>query len=152
MSVFSDFQRLWVSVESRHFTVLIGINADACSISSQQEKFPDSDLSAAWIEDVKLSLARHREKIVELTKELEQETLYVEYLERLLGEVEKYRDSGSDPALLFDAATPTITPSPRLSLNEKNGPADYKGTDEVRRRSDRFRTVIRRRTLCKLVH
>lgn len=74
-----------------------------------------------------------------MTKELEQETLYVEYLERLLGEVEKYRDSGSDPALLFDAATPTINPSPnRLSMNEKNGPAaiDNKEADDaVRRRN-----------------
>lgn len=103
----------------------------------QQEKFPESDLSAAWIEDVKLSLTRHREKIVDLTKELEQETLYVEYLERLLSEVEKYRDSGSDPALLFDAATPTINPSPnRLSVNEKNGPTtDNKEADEVRRKT-----------------
>lgn len=107
----------------------------------QQEKFPESDLSAAWIEDVKLSLERHRDKIVDLTKELEQETLYVEYLERLLGEVEKYRDSGSDPALLFDAATPTINPPPpppsRLSQgSEKNGPvADNKESDAVRRSS-----------------
>lgn len=103
-------------------------------VTLQQEKFPDSDLSAAWIEDVKLSLARHREKIVELSKELEQETLYVEYLERLLGEVEKYRDSGPETALIFDAATPTINPSPnRLSANEKNGPTDNKDPDEVRR-------------------
>lgn len=82
-----------------------------------------------------MSLARHREKIVDLTKELEQETLYVEYLERLLGEVERYRDSGgTDPALLFDAATPTINPLPnRLSMNEKNGPTDNKDADEVRR-------------------
>lgn len=104
------------------------------SFPQQQEKFPDSDLSAAWIEDVKLSLARHREKIVDLTKELEQETLYVEYLERLLGEVERYRDSGSGTALIFDAATPTINLVPnRVSVNEKNNTADNKDADEVRR-------------------
>lgn len=104
----------------------------------QQEKFPDSDLSAAWIEDVKLSLARHREKIVELSKELEQETLYVEYLERLLGEVEKYRDSGPETALIFDAATPTInSPLNRLSVSEKIATTDNKDTDEVRRSSRR---------------
>lgn len=97
MSVFSDFQRLW------------------------QQKFPDSDLSAAWIEDVKLSLTRHKEKIAELTKELEQEQLYVEYLERLLDEVEKYRENGTDPAQLFDAASPPTTASNRVSINEKNG-------------------------------
>lgn len=116
----------------------------------QQEKFPDSDLSAAWIEDVKLSLARHREKIVELSKELQQETLYVEYLERLLGEVERYRDSGSDPAMLFDAATPTIGSPNRISVNEKSGPAaaDNKDTDEVRRRRSPLR--LRRRRDLKL--
>lgn len=104
MSVFSDFQRLW------------------------QQKFPDSDLSSAWIEDVNLSLTRHKEKIAELSKELEQEQLYVEYLERLLNEVEKYRESGgNDPAQIFDAATPTS----RLSMNEKNGmTVDNKDTEE----------------------
>lgn len=105
----------------------------------QQEKFPDSDLSSAWIEDVKLSLTRHKEKIVDLTKELEQETLYVEYLERLLDEVEKYRDTGSNPALIFDAATPTnLNTSNRISMNEKNGlTTDNKDTEEqqVRRRN-----------------
>jgi active breakpoint cluster region-related protein len=94
MSVFSDFQRLW------------------------QQKFPDSDLSSAWIEDVKLSLTRHKEKIAELSKELEQEQLYVEYLERLLNEVEKYRESGSDPSQLFDSNSPPTTN--RLSMTEKN--------------------------------
>ena len=116
------------------------------SLTFQQEKFPDSDLSAAWIEDVKLSLTRHREKIVELTKELEQETLYVEYLERLLGEVERYRDSGSNPSQLVDAATPTITLSNnRISVNEKNGPADNKDTDEVRRISWRLQVIRRKK-------
>lgn len=85
-----------------------------------------------------MSLARHREKIVELSKELEQETLYVEYLERLLGEVEKYRDSGPETALIFDAATPTInSPLNRLSVSEKIGTTDNKDTDEVRRSSRR---------------
>lgn len=111
MSVFSDFQRLW------------------------QQKFPDSDLSSAWIEDVNLSLTRHKEKIAELSKELEQEQLYVEYLERLLNEVEKYRESGgNDPAQIFDAATPSINSSSnRTSVNEKNGVTDNKDTEEQQR-------------------
>lgn len=120
MSVFSDFQTLW------------------------QQKFPDSDLSSAtrpWIEDVKLSLTRHKEKIAELTKELEQEQLYVEYLERLLDEVEKYRENGTDPAQLFDSASPP-TASNRVSMNEKNGvttdnkeespPHEYQQQQEVK--------------------
>lgn len=81
MSVFNDFQRLWM------------------------ERFPQSSLSDAWEQDVRASLERHKLKIAELTKELEQETLYVEYLERLLSDVEKYRESGGDPTTLFEAAT-----------------------------------------------
>jgi hypothetical protein len=77
---------------------------------------------------------------VELTKELEQETLYVEYLERLLNEVEKYRDNGSDPALLFDAATPTIAAPPnRLSTSEKNGLTDNKDTEEQQQQQQQVR-------------
>ncbi|XP_022219144.2 active breakpoint cluster region-related protein isoform X1 [Drosophila obscura] len=81
MSVFDDFQRLWM------------------------QRFPQSSLSDAWEQDVRASLERHRLKIAELGKELEQETLYVEYLERLLSDVEKYRASGGDPTALFEAAS-----------------------------------------------
>lgn len=68
------------------------------------QRFPQSSLSDAWEQDVRASLERHKLKISELTKELEQETLYVEYLERLLSDVEKYRESGGDPTTLFEAA------------------------------------------------
>jgi len=81
MSVFNDFKHLW------------------------NERFPQSSLSDAWEQDVRASLERHKIKIAELSKELEQETLYVEYLERLLSDVEKYRESGGDPTTLFEAAT-----------------------------------------------
>ncbi|XP_052868483.1 uncharacterized protein LOC128274354 [Anopheles cruzii] len=82
MSVFSDFQRMWV------------------------QRFPQSSLSDAWEQDVRASLERHKQKIAELSKELEQETLYVEYLERLLGDVERYREAGGDPSTLFEANSP----------------------------------------------
>ncbi|XP_016948338.1 active breakpoint cluster region-related protein isoform X2 [Drosophila biarmipes] len=81
MSVFDDFQRLWM------------------------QRFPQSSLSDAWEQDVRASLERHKLRILELSKELEQETLYVEYLERLLSDVEKYRASGGDPTALFEAAS-----------------------------------------------
>ncbi|XP_030079402.1 active breakpoint cluster region-related protein isoform X2 [Drosophila hydei] len=81
MSVFDDFQRLWM------------------------QRFPQSSLSDDWEQDVRGSLERHKQKITELSKELEQETLYVEYLERLLSDVEKYRESGGDPTALFESAT-----------------------------------------------
>ncbi|XP_055915254.1 uncharacterized protein LOC129948324 isoform X2 [Eupeodes corollae] len=87
MSVFSDFQRLWM------------------------QRFPQSSLSDAWEQDVRASLERHKQKILEISKELEQETLYVEYLERLLSDVEKYKETGGDPTTLFEAATTTTNNS-----------------------------------------
>lgn len=94
MSVFNDFQRLWM------------------------ERFPQSSLSDAWEQDVRASLERHKLKIAELTKELEQETLYVEYLERLLSDVEKYRESGGDPTTLFEAATNSEGAKPASSSSD----------------------------------
>lgn len=84
MSVFSDFQRMWV------------------------QRFPYSALSDAWEQDVRASLHRHKQKIADLTKEIEQEKLYVGYLERLLSDVEQFRESGGDPSALFDAASPSV--------------------------------------------
>lgn len=82
MSVFSDFQRMWI------------------------KRFPQSSLSDAWELDVRASLQRHKQKIADLSKELEQEQLYVEYLERLLNDVEKHRETGGDPAAVIDSANP----------------------------------------------
>lgn len=67
MSVFGDFQRVWV------------------------QRFPESSLSAAWEEDVRASLDKHKQKVISLREELEKEELYVEYLERLLSDVEELR-------------------------------------------------------------
>ncbi|XP_017096185.2 active breakpoint cluster region-related protein isoform X2 [Drosophila bipectinata] len=93
MSVFNDFQRLWM------------------------ERFPQSSLSDAWELDVRASLERHKVKIHELSKELEQETLYVEYLERLLSDVEKYRATGGDPTALFEAASGGTSTSSSSTAN-----------------------------------
>lgn len=101
MSVFSDFQRLWM------------------------QRFPQSSLSDAWEQDVRASLERHKQKIVELSKELEQETLYVEYLERLLSDVEKFRETGGDPTALFEAATASQSESGNNSnTSDESNPAD----------------------------
>lgn len=67
MSVFRDFEKLW------------------------QEKFPDSALSKDWESDIRASLNRHRDRIEALKDELENEKLYVQYLERLLNDVERRR-------------------------------------------------------------
>lgn len=75
MSVFADFQRMWL------------------------KRFPDNSLSSEWEDDVRVSLQRHKQKVIDLSKELEQEMLYVEYLERLLSDVEEFRKSGGDPSI-----------------------------------------------------
>lgn len=75
MSVFADFQRMWM------------------------KRFPENSLSCEWEDDVRVSLQRHKQKVVDLSKELEQEMLYVEYLERLLGDVEEFRKAGGDPSI-----------------------------------------------------
>ncbi|XP_078044735.1 rho GTPase activating protein at 1A isoform X3 [Augochlora pura] len=67
MSVFGDFQRVWV------------------------QRFPDSALPAAWEEDVRANLVKHKQKVSALREELEKEEFYVEYLERLLADVERHK-------------------------------------------------------------
>lgn len=67
MSVFGDFQRVWV------------------------QRFPESALPAAWEEDVRANLAKHKQKVAVLREELEKEEFYVEYLETLLSDVEKHK-------------------------------------------------------------
>lgn len=67
MSVFGDFQRVWM------------------------QRFPESALPAAWEEDVRANLSKHKQKVAILREELEKEEFYVEYLERLLLDVEKHK-------------------------------------------------------------
>lgn len=74
MSVFGDFQRVWV------------------------QRFPESALPAAWEEDVRANLAKHKQKVAILREELEKEEFYVEYLETLLSDVEKHKTSQGSKA------------------------------------------------------
>jgi hypothetical protein len=66
-SVYSDFCQAWVS------------------------RFPGSDLPAAWEEDVRANLKKHKSKVSVLREELEKEEMYVEYLDKLLGDIESHR-------------------------------------------------------------
>nr|CAH7760412.1 unnamed protein product [Callosobruchus chinensis] len=67
MSVFGDFQQVWL------------------------QRFPESPLPGAWEEDVRANLAKHKQKVLLLREELEKEEFYVEYLERLLSDVEQHK-------------------------------------------------------------
>jgi len=51
------------------------------------QKFPGSSLPEAWAEDVKTNLSKHKKRVLELEEELEQEKVYVGFLEDLLAEV-----------------------------------------------------------------
>merc|ERR1739838_269699 len=51
-------------------------------------RFPGNELPAAWEEDVRANLTKHRAKVALLKEELEKEQFYVEYLERLLEDVQ----------------------------------------------------------------
>ena len=65
--VFSDFCQAWVS------------------------RFPGSELPAAWEEDVRANLKKHKTKVAILREELEKEEMYVEYLDKLLVDIEQHR-------------------------------------------------------------
>lgn len=93
MSVFGDFQRVWV------------------------QRFPESALPAAWEEDVRANLAKHKHKVAILREELEKEEFYVDYLETLLSDVEKHK-----------AAAEAIRGAPPLG-SDVNEPDDTKAPD-----------------------
>ena len=54
-------------------------------------RFPGSELPAAWEEDVRANLKKHKTKVAILREELEKEEMYVEYLNKLLVEIEEHR-------------------------------------------------------------
>lgn len=78
MSVFGDFQQVWL------------------------QRFPDSPLPGAWEEDVRANLAKHKQKVQLLKEELEKEEFYVEYLERLLSDVEEHKKKVSKEKISDD--------------------------------------------------
>ncbi|XP_060803118.1 active breakpoint cluster region-related protein [Amyelois transitella] len=105
MSVFGDFQRVWV------------------------QRFPDSTLPAAWEEDVRANLSKHKQKVAILREELEKEEFYVSYLETLLSDVEKHK------AAQGNRAAPPLVPD----SNEPDKTSDNKqesNTDSLSKKSE----------------
>ncbi|XP_063603543.1 breakpoint cluster region protein-like isoform X1 [Penaeus indicus] len=72
MSVFSEFHKAW------------------------RARFPGNDLPAAWEEDVRANLSKHRARVALLKEELEKEQFYVEYLECLLNDVQLQKRNEGD--------------------------------------------------------
>ncbi|XP_015597248.1 active breakpoint cluster region-related protein [Cephus cinctus] len=103
MSVFGDFQRVWV------------------------QRFPDSALPAAWEEDVRANLVKHKQKVAALKEELEKEEFYVEYLQRLLADVERHRQLANASFNNDDAEVKTALTDPRTkseNQGDDNNPPD----------------------------
>lgn len=101
MSIFGDFQRVWV------------------------QRFPDSALPAAWEEDVRANLVKHQHKVAALREELEKEEFYVEYLERLLADVERHKRLANNSTTESKATADAESPSQSFhtadnSLNESS--------------------------------
>lgn len=67
MSVFNDFQQVWM------------------------QRFPDNPLPGAWEEHVRMNLEKHNQKVLMLKEEMRKEEVYVEYLERLLLDIQKHQ-------------------------------------------------------------
>ena len=95
--VFSDFCQAWVA------------------------RFPGSELPAAWEEDVRANLKKHKTKVAILREELEKEEMYVEYLNKLLVDIEQHRkkstSSSSGPEPISDEPEEDSTVE---SMNEEN--------------------------------
>lgn len=99
--VFSDFRKAW------------------------RARFPNSELPKQWEDDVRGNLTKHKQKVTQLKEELEKEEFYVEYLERLLKDVERVRNEKSLQPQQPQAANPV--PSARKTTQQQ--PPPDAGTD-----------------------
>lgn len=111
MSVYGDFRNVWV------------------------RRFPGSELPAAWEDDVRANLTKHRQKVTALREELEKEEFYVEYLERLLVDVEKFKTQLSDGSEAGDASLERSVKDDSISKKESvsNSIEDVSIVSEIRR-------------------
>ncbi|KAL0838743.1 hypothetical protein ABMA28_016797 [Loxostege sticticalis] len=100
MSVFGDFQRVWV------------------------QRFPESALPAAWEEDVRANLAKHKQKVAILREELEKEEFYVEYLETLLSDVEKHKAAAQSNRGAPPSGADVIEPDDKTSDSKQGSNTD----------------------------
>lgn len=92
MSVFGDFQQVW------------------------SQRFPHSSLPDAWEEDIRANLAKHKQKITALRTEIEKEEIYVEYLERLISDIEQNKKPNEEEEVENDdSAVESIANTDSLS-------------------------------------
>lgn len=107
-SVFSDFCQAWV------------------------ERFPNSELPAAWEEDVRGNLKSHKTKVLILREELEKEEMYVDYLQKLLVDIERKKSNAGQHKAKED----------NNSLLEDDEVSDSHILHDLKAKSDPFVTVI----------
>ncbi|XP_059052122.1 active breakpoint cluster region-related protein isoform X2 [Achroia grisella] len=132
MSVFGDFQRVWV------------------------QRFPESTLPAAWEEDVRANLAKHKQKVAILREELEKEEFYVSYLETLLSDVEKHKaashgnraaPSGTDVSEPDDKSLDNKQESNTNSLSKKSETSLASSIDSTTETVESDEIVLRNKPL-----
>lgn len=68
MSVFGGLQKVWA------------------------QKFPHSELPEGCEKDIRANLAKHNQKLEKLKEELNKEEVYIEYLNRLLSDIEENKN------------------------------------------------------------
>lgn len=120
MSVFRDFQSAWAV------------------------RFPGCELPRAWEEDVRSNLDKHRSRVALLKEELEKEEFYVEYLERLLSDVEKGRQQSSTKSSSVNKSGLPPKASPRTSTanNSRTNSVSSVVSRESASSDEQFVTVI----------
>ncbi|CAG4987198.1 unnamed protein product [Parnassius apollo] len=86
-------------------------------------------MPAAWEEDVRANLAKHKQKVAILREELEKEEFYVEYLETLLSDVEKHKAAAEGNKAAPPSGTDTNDDKTSDSKQESN-------TDSLSKKSE----------------
>ena len=96
-----------------------GVFTDFCQ--AWVARFPGSELPAAWEEDVRANLKKHKTKVAILREELEKEEMYVEYLDKLLidiGNHKKLSNTSNSCANTPDEANKQMSSSNYHTLEE----------------------------------
>ena len=94
-------------------SITSGVFTDFCQ--AWVARFPGSELPAAWEEDVRANLKKHKTKVAILREELDKEEMYVEYLDKLLIDIEKHRKLNNPPSSNNNCANSPVDENTELT-------------------------------------
>ena len=95
-----------------------------------RSRFPHSELPAAWEEDVRANLAKHQARVDSLREELEKEEMYVEYLDKLLADIELHRQQKRSSLSNGSAGDTEAEGQPSLDYTVTSGTLDNKQSNK----------------------